>query len=211
MIKEFCAENFTNIPKAIAAGVNRIELCDNLSVGGTTPSIGVLEETIAYVHEQNVSVMCMIRPRGGNFIYNDTELKMMEVDILEAGKRGVDGIVFGALNEENFLDEEGIEQLLMAAGGLPVTFHMAFDQILEEKQFAAIDWLIQHNVTRILMHGGDLKNPIFNYFVKIERLVNYAQEKIAILAGGGVTYQNFSEVMKMTGVKEVHGTKIVKF
>lgn len=211
MIKEFCAENFTNIPKAIATGAHRIELCDNLAVGGTTPSIGVLEETVAYAHEQNVSVMCMICPRGGNFIYNDTELKMMEADILEAGRRGVDGVVFGALNEENYLDEEGMEELLMAAGGLQITFHMAFDQIPEEKQFAAIDWLIQHNVTRILTHGGDLKNPISNYFVKIKRLVSYAREKIVILAGGGVNYQNLFEIVQMTGVKEVHGTKIVEF
>ncbi|MDR0691119.1 MAG: copper homeostasis protein CutC [Streptococcaceae bacterium] len=211
MIKEFCAENFTDVPKAIAAGASRIELCDNLLVGGTTPGIDVIEMTTQYAHEKQIPVMCMIRPRGGNFIYNDLELKIMETDILEVGKHGVDGVVFSALNEESWLDEEGLEQLLMVAGGMQVTFHMAFDQIPEDKQLVAIDWLASHNVTRILTHGGDLQNPISDYFAKIKRLVDYTQGKIAILAGGGITYQNFSEVIKMTGVKEVHGTKIVKF
>lgn len=75
MIKEFCAENFTKIPQAIQKGANRIELCDNLAVGGTTPSTGVIEEVLAYAGEHSVPVMTIIRPRGGNFVYNDIELK----------------------------------------------------------------------------------------------------------------------------------------
>lgn len=86
MIKEFCAENFTNIPAAIHAGAKRIELCDNLAVGGTTPSTGVIEETLSYAGEKNIPVMTMIRPRGGDFIYNDTELKIMHTDLIEAKK-----------------------------------------------------------------------------------------------------------------------------
>ena len=74
MIKEFCAENFTKIPHS--KGANRIELCDNLAVGGTTPSTGVIEEVLAYAGEHSVPVMTIIRPRGGNFVYNDIELKL---------------------------------------------------------------------------------------------------------------------------------------
>ena len=89
MLKEFCAENFTDIPKAIEQGVKRIELCDNLTVGGTTPSAGVIETTVQYAHENNVTVMTIIRPRGGNFVYNDYELKIMETDLIEAKKYGI--------------------------------------------------------------------------------------------------------------------------
>ena len=70
MFKEFCAENFTDIPAAIAQGVKRIELCDNLTVGGTTPSAGVIENAVSYAHDHGVQVMTIIRPRGGNFVYN---------------------------------------------------------------------------------------------------------------------------------------------
>ena len=87
MIKEFCAENYTSIPLAIARGANRIELCDNLAVGGTTPSTGVIEETLSYAGEKNIPVMTIIRPRGGDFVYNDIELKIMHTDLIEAKKR----------------------------------------------------------------------------------------------------------------------------
>lgn len=86
MIKEFCAENFTDIPTAIQNGATRIELCDNLAVGGTTPSTGVIEETITYASEHSIPVMTIIRPRGGNFVYNDIELKIMHTDLIEAKK-----------------------------------------------------------------------------------------------------------------------------
>ena len=97
MIKEFCAENYTDIPKAIQAGAGRIELCDNLAAGGTTPSMGVIEEVLAYAGEKHVPVMTMIRPRGGNFVYNDIELKIMENDLIHAKNAGTDGVVFGCL------------------------------------------------------------------------------------------------------------------
>ncbi|KFN92829.1 cytoplasmic copper homeostasis protein [Tetragenococcus muriaticus PMC-11-5] len=88
LIKEYCAENYTYIPAAINNGANRIELCDNLNVGGTTPSIGVIEESLAYASEKEIPIMTMIRPRSGNFIYNDIELRIMESDVIEAKKLG---------------------------------------------------------------------------------------------------------------------------
>ena len=102
MIKEFCAENFTKIPQAIQKGANRIELCDNLAVGGTTPSTGVIEEVLAYAGEHSVPVMTIIRPRGGNFVYNDIELKITHTDLIEAKKLGTDGIVIGCLTEDGW-------------------------------------------------------------------------------------------------------------
>ena len=81
MLCEFCAENFERVPAAIDAGARRIELCDNLAVGGTTPSAGVISATTNYAHEHDARVMCMIRSRGGDFHYNQDELRMMEMDL----------------------------------------------------------------------------------------------------------------------------------
>lgn len=209
LIKEFCAENFTDIPQAITAGVQRIELCDNLSVGGTTVSTGVLTETIHYCHEHNVSVMAIMRPRGGNFIYHDTELKITEADILNAKNLGVDGVVLGCLTSSGKLDEEALDILLDAAGGLQVTFHMAFDELAEKEQFDAIDWLISRGVTRILTHGGAAGTPIEDNFIRLKQLIDYSGDRITILPGGGVTSENAELVAETLGVTEVHGTKIV--
>lgn len=211
MIKEFCAENFTDIPKALAAGASRIELCDNLFVGGTTPSTGVIEEVLAYVGEKNVPVMTMIRPRGGDFVYNDIELKIMHTDLIEAKKLGTDGVVFGLLQEDGWLDEESLELFLETAEGLQVTFHMAFDAIPKARQKEAIDWLAAHGVDRILTHGGPSGSSLEENLPYLKELVDYAAGRIIILPGGGVTTENVEEVVTTLGVKEAHGTKIVSF
>ncbi|MDR0921393.1 MAG: copper homeostasis protein CutC [Lactobacillales bacterium] len=210
MLKEFCAENFTHVPEAIQAGVNRIELCDNLAFGGTTPSTGVIEETVKYAHEHNVPIMTIIRPRGGDFYYNDIELKIMELDILEAVKRGTDGIVLGALDENNWIDEEVVENLLIPAEGLQTTFHMAFDSIDPDRQFEAIDWLVDHEFDNILTHGDTETTKIEQNFDHLKELVDYAGDRINILVGGGVRFDNYEQVVAKTGTKNVHGTSIVK-
>ncbi|MFC0232437.1 copper homeostasis protein CutC [Vagococcus entomophilus] len=209
MIKEFCAENFTNIPSAIIAGATRIELCDNLAVGGTTVSTGVLEETVSYCNEKNIPVMAMIRPRGGNFIYHDTELKIMHTDLIEAKKIGVDGVVFGALTSDNWLDEELLLELIDVSEGLQITFHMAFDALSKENQFKAIDWLSAQGVHRILTHGGPIATPIETNFDHLKELIAYANGRLTILPGGGITSDNAQTVLETLCVSEIHGTKIV--
>lgn len=209
MLKEFCAENYTDLPQAIAKGANRIELCDNLAVGGTTPSTGVIEEALSYTGEKGVTVMTMIRPRGGDFIYTDIELKIMHTDLIEAKKLGTDGVVFGCLTPSNWLDEEALEMLIDNAEGLQITFHMAFDAIAKERQFEAIDWLAERGVTRILTHGGPSGTPIADNYDHLKALIAHANERIIILPGGGITFENAQEVVDTLGVTEVHGTKIV--
>jgi len=209
MIKEFCAENYTEIPIAIQKGAKRIELCDNLAVGGTTPSTGVIEEALAYAGEHSVPVMTMIRPRGGNFVYNDIELKIMHIDLIEVKKLGTDGVVFGCLTEDNWLDEEALELLIETAEGLQITFHMAFDQLSKEKQLQAIDWLAEKGVTRILTHGGAADTPITANFDHLQELIEYANNRLIILPGGGITTDNAQLVQDTLQVTEVHGTKIV--
>lgn len=209
MIKEFCAENFTGIPQAIQNGAKRIELCDNLAVGGTTPSVGVIEEAVQYAHEHQATVMTMIRPRGGNFVYSDQELKIMQTDLIEAKNRETDGVVFGCLTEDNWLDEEAIETLVDWADGLQVTFHMAFDEIPAERQFEAIDFLADYGVQRILTHGGAAGTSIEDNFDRLRELIAYGGDRIIILPGGGITAANVEEVAHVLGVNEAHGTKIV--
>lgn len=209
MIKEFCAENYTDIPQAIANGALRIELCDNLTVGGTTPSNGVMEETFRYCQEKQIPVMTMIRPRGGDFVYNDVELRMMQRDLFEAKKSGTDGVVFGCLTPEGWLDEEALEWLIDEAAGLQITFHMAFDAIASDRQLAAIDWLVAHGVDRILTHGGPAGTAIEANLPRLKEYLAYAQGKITILPGGGITNQNVDAIQSALSVQEAHGTKIV--
>lgn len=209
MLKEFCAENYTNIPLAIARGANRIELCDNLAVGGTTPSTGVIEEALSYSGEKNIPVMTMIRPRGGDFVYNDIELKIMHTDLIEAKKLGTDGVVFGCLTPEGGLDEEALSLLLETAEGLQVTFHMAFDALAADQQFKAIDWLAANGVHRILTHGGAVGTPIEANFDHLKALIAHANHRLTILPGAGITYKNATAVAKALDVAELHGTKIV--
>ncbi|THB62411.1 copper homeostasis protein CutC [Vagococcus silagei] len=209
LIKEFCAENFTQIPRAIAAGAKRIELCDNLTVGGTTVSKGVLIETKKYCDKKNIPVMVLIRPRGGNFVYNDIELKIMEHDILEAKKMGVSGVVIGCLDESGWLDEEAMKLLIAAAEGMQITFSMAFDVMPKDNQFQAIDWLVHHGVDRILTHGGPLSTPIEIQLEYIRDLISYANQRILILPGGGITFENVESISSFLKVNEIHGSQIV--
>ncbi|WP_165005391.1 MULTISPECIES: copper homeostasis protein CutC [unclassified Enterococcus] len=209
MIREFCAENYTSVPLAIARGANRIELCDNLAVGGTTPSTGVIEEALSYASEKEVPVMTIIRPRGGDFVYNDIELKIMHTDLIEAKKLGTDGVVIGCLTPSGWLDEEALELLIETAEGLQITFHMAFDSIPKERQFEAIDWLAEHGVDRILTHGGVAGTPIEENLAHLKELIAYAANRLIILPGGGVNVMNAEKIAAELKVSEVHGTKIV--
>ena len=209
-LKEFCAENFTDIPKAIAAGARRIELCDNLAVGGTTPSYGVIRKTLSYARAHDTALMVMIRPRGGNFEYTADELEIMLTDIALCQELQVDGVVFGCL-QGSWLDEGGTAALLAAAKGLSVTFHMAFDFIEKDRQFAAINWLSQRGVSRILTHGNPSHGAIEDHIEHLQALVAHAQGKLCILPGGGVHTQNAEAILALLGLSEAHGTKIVAF
>ena len=114
MIYEFCAENVTLLDKALEAGAKRVELCDNLTVGGTTPSYGVIEAAVRMVETYDATVMTMIRPRGGDFVYSDLEIEIMLADIQKAKEAGSQGVVFGVLTEKNEIDVSKMQRLLEA-------------------------------------------------------------------------------------------------
>lgn len=207
IIKEFCAEN-TTLLNQLDQSVKRVELCDNLAVGGTTPSYGVIKEAARYLHEKDIALATMIRPRGGNFVYNDSELRIMEDDILRAVELESDSLVLGLLTEDNHIDQDGIEQLLPATQGLPLVFHMAFDHIPIEEQKEALDQLVELGFTRILTHGSAQNNDIFENIAHLKDLVDHADGRIEIMIGGGVTADNYQELIEKTGAQAAHGTKI---
>ncbi|MBE6163942.1 MAG: copper homeostasis protein CutC [Streptococcus gallolyticus] len=207
IIKEFCAEN-TTLLNQLDQSVKRVELCDNLAVGGTTPSYGVIKEAARYLHEKDIALATMIRPRGGNFVYNDSELRIMEDDILRAVELESDSLVLGLLTDDNHIDQDGIEQLLPATQGLPLVFHMAFDHIPLEEQKEALDQLVELGFTRILTHGSAQNNDIFENIAHLKDLVDHADGRIEIMIGGGVTADNYQELIEKTGAQAAHGTKI---
>lgn len=209
MIKEVCVENFTLVPSAIQKGADRIELCDNLSVGGTTVSYGVAAKTISYCRKTNTKVMAIVRPRGGNFIYNEDEVDIMCQDIHLFKQLGVNGVVIGCLNKDNWIDEGAMEKCLTSASGMEITFHMAFDHIAPELKHQAIDWLVTHRVSRILTHGGPLSTRIDNNISTLKSYIEYASGKIIIVPGGGITQANLPFLSSQLGIKEAHGTRIV--
>ncbi|GKQ43079.1 copper homeostasis protein [Companilactobacillus sp. RD055328] len=209
ILKEVAVENYSNIPAAVMAGANRIELNDNLAVGGTTVSYGVMAEAAKYLQEKQVPLTVMIRPRGGNFVYNDIELKIMEADIFKAQELGVDAVTFGCLTTDGNLDEEAMEMLIGASSGMDIVMHMAFDDIDEANQTDVIDWLEEHDVKRILTHGGDLTKPL--NVKHLQELIKLTEGKnIDILPGGGITFENIEGLTKELNVPFMHGTKIVK-
>lgn len=209
MIKEFCAENLTDLHKLVGTDITRVELCDNLAVGGTTPSYGVIKEAAKYLHDNHISLATMIRPRGGDFVYNDVELRVMEDDILKAVELESDAIVFGLLTKENTLDIEGIKQLIPACQGVDMVFHMAFDLIPQNQQKEALDQLVELGFTRILLHGSVERHNIFDNLPHLTDLIAHANGRIEILLGGGVNKDNYRDLLAQTGTNQVHGTGLI--
>ncbi|MEW4353633.1 copper homeostasis protein CutC [Streptococcus pneumoniae] len=209
MIFEFCAENGTLVERAFQAGAQRVELCDNLAVGGTTPSMGVMKETLALAKDYEAAVMVMIRPRGGDFVYTKAELAMMLEDIRWAKESGAQGVVFGALTEENKLDKSALTELIAASAGMEIVFHMAFDCLSKDQQLVAMDWLEKQGVTRILTHGGAAGTDILDNLDWLKTLMMYSDGRIEILPGGGISTENRERIAAALGVDQLHGTRIV--
>ncbi|MCY7099438.1 copper homeostasis protein CutC [Streptococcus oralis] len=209
MIYEFCAENVTLLEKAMQAGARRIELCDNLAVGGTTPSYGVTKAAVELAANYDTNIMTMIRPRGGDFVYQDLEIAIMLEDIRLTAQAGSQGVVFGALTADKKLDKPNLEKLIAASKGMEIVFHMAFDELSEEDQLEAIDWLSQAGVTRILTRAGVSSDALEKRFAHYHRILEHAAGKIEILPGGGIDLDSRQTFIDQLGVTQLHGTKVV--
>ena len=209
MIYEFCAENVTLLEKAMQSGARRIELCDNLAVGGTTPSYGVTKAAVELAANYDTTIMTMIRPRGGDFVYTDLEIAIMLEDIRLTAQAGSQGVVFGALTADKKLDKTNLKKLIAASKGMEIVFHMAFDELSDEDQLEAIDWLSQAGVTRILTRAGVSGDSLEKRFAHYHRILEHAAGKIEILPGGGIDLDNRQTFIDQLGVTQLHGTKVV--
>jgi copper homeostasis protein len=198
---EAAVETLDSALAAERAGADRIELCDNLGEGGTTPD----GELVAAVVEQiRLPVFVLIRPRAGGFVYSESEFDVMIRDIELTRTMGIAGIVTGALDASGRVDVKRTRSLVKAAGGLPVTFHRAIDSAADLS--VALDDVIEAGVSRVLTSGGA---PTAREGVDvIAALVLQARERVSIVAGGGIRDHNVREVIARTGVHEVHGRLI---
>ena len=203
ILLEACVDSVASSLAAERGGAARLELCDSLSDGGTTPSAGMIAAVKAVVR---IPVFIIVRPRGGDFVYTAAEIDVMRRDIDVAALVGVDGIVIGALDMTGRIDVGLTRSLVTAAHVLPVTFHRAFD--LASDLDAALDALAEVGVRRVLTSGGAA--TAIEGADRLAALVARAGEHLAILAGGGIREDNVRELVRRSGVREIHvrGTRL---
>lgn len=196
---EIVAYSHASALAAAAGGADRIELCENSAEGGTTPSLGAIEATRRI---PGVKLHVMIRPRGGDFLYTDDEYRIMLRDAELARQAGADGIVIGILRPDATVDVERCRRLVDAAGNLSVTFHRAFDWAADP--IRALEDVIGTGCNRILT-SGQAPSALAGA-PRIAALVKAARGRITLLAGAGVNEHNVREIVRLTGVTEVHGS-----
>lgn len=194
---EVCVETLAEAIQATDAGATRLELCSCMSEAGTTPSIGLVS---AIVERVNVPAFVMIRPRGGDFLFDDMELDVMRRDIEAVKRAGAAGIVSGVLEADGAVDREATGSLVDAAGPLPFTFHRAFDLAPELER--ALDVLRSIGVSRVLTSGG--ASSALVGADAIARLSRRCAGAMTLVAGGGVRADHVAELVQLAGVTEVH-------
>lgn len=197
VLVEACVATVASALAAESAGAGRVELCGNLVEGGITPSLGMLTLVRKRV---TLPVHVLIRPRGGDFLFDGDEFEVMLRDISTVRTAGADGVVIGALDREGRIDTGLTRRLADAARPMAVTFHRAFDLACDAAE--ALDALIGLGVERLLTSGQALS--ALRGAATIAALVRQADGRIAIMAGGGINEANAARVVKETGVTEIH-------
>ena len=205
ILVEACVDSVASALAAERGGAGRLELCDNLFDGGTTPSAGMISAVKAAAR---IPVFVIVRPRGGGFVYSPDELAVMRLDIEAARMLGADGIVLGALTRDGRVDGTALEPLIAAAGSLPVTFHRAFDYATNLDE--ALEDLMRLRVGRVLTSGGAA--TALEGVERLAALTRRAAGQIVVMAGGGVREETVQEIVHRTAVREVHvrGTRLVR-
>lgn len=204
VLVEACVDSVASAVAAERGGAGRLELCDNLSDGGTTPSAGMISAVKAAV---KIPVFVIVRPRGGGFVYSDAELGVMRLDIEAARMLGADGIVTGVLTPDARVNVPQMGNLLDAAGGTPTTFHRAFDHTPDAGQ--SLEELMSLGVKRVLTSGGAA--TALEGIAQIAALVKRGAGAVVVMAGGGVREEDVQEIVHRSGVSEVHvrGTRLI--
>lgn len=196
---EVCANSLTSAIAAQEGGAIRVELCDNLPEGGTTPSYAQIE--LAKKH-LNISVYPIIRPRGGDFLYSELEFELMKSDIKTCKSLNCDGVVIGILNADGSIDRERCAELIALAAPMPVTFHRAFD--MSNNLEKALEDVIELGCERILTSGGE--SSAIKGAATIEKLIKKANGRIIIMPGAGINPANIKELIQKTGAVEFHAS-----
>jgi copper homeostasis protein len=182
---------------AECGGADRVELCADLPSGGLTPTFELMHNARAALR---LPIFVMVRPRPGNFSYNDDELALMKSQIIQARKLGMNGIVLGILHENKTVDIARLKSLVESARPLPVTFHRAFDDTPDP--YRALETVISAGAARILTAGGTLRAP--DSLGILSGLVKSAGQRVVVMPGGGIRAENISLVKNATNAREFH-------
>ena len=202
MIKEACVESFEKALEAQNNGADRIELCENLSVGGTTPSYGTVKICL---EKLNIPIFPMIRARGGNFVYSKDEIEIMKEDIKVFKNLGVKGVVLGCLTSDNKIDLELTKTLVNLAYPMEITFHKAIDEISNPLDY--IEDLVNIGIKRILTSGG--KATALEGKDLINDMIKKSNGRLKIVVAGKVTKENLNGLSNLISANEFHGKLIV--
>lgn len=197
VLVEGCVEGLADAQAAARGGADRLELCADLSVGGITPPAEIVRAVKARVF---IPVFVMARPRGGSYVYDAAEIEATHRDIESVIAAGADGVVVGALTPTNEIDVPTLREFVVRAGGVPVTFHRAFDSVAQSSR--ALETLIDAGVQRVLTAGG--QGTALEGATVLRSLVEQAGDRIIVLAGGKVRGHNARELIARTGVHELH-------
>jgi copper homeostasis protein len=197
ILVEACVESVASSLAAERGGARRLELCDALFDGGTTPSAGMIAACKVAV---SIPVFVMIRPRGGGFVYSDAERDVMRRDVVVARELGADGLVIGGLRPDGTVDFALVRFLMEAAHELPVTFHRAFDFTPDLE--ASLELLADAGVQRVLSSGGAATAA--DGATALADLVRQAGSRLVVMAGGGIREENVRDLVSVSGVREVH-------
>jgi copper homeostasis protein len=197
MLLEACVNSAISAIEAQKGGADRVELCENMSDGGCTPSAG----TIRYALKQlGIPVFVMIRPRGADFCYSDAEYTIMKEDVVKAKENGAAGVVFGILRPDGTIDSERMAELVHLARPMGITCHRAFD--MTRDPFEALDALIALGIDRVLTSGQSdsalLGAPL------IRKLITHAAGRIIVMPGHGIKEHNLEQAILATGASEFH-------
>ncbi len=198
MILEICVDNLESFNTAVANGADRIELCSALSEGGLTPSYGFMEVAL----RAPVPSFMMVRPRGCDFLYTHHEIEMMLRDIYHIKQIGATGVVFGALNENGEVHMEHMKALMKETKGMEATFHRGIDQTREP--FEALDAIMSLGMNRVLTTGQ--KNNVVEGAETLSKMKEFAKGRVTIMAGGGVKPDIIEDVIRRSGVDEIHAS-----
>ena len=198
---EIACFNLESATLAQKAGADRVELCANISVGGTTPSIEIIQQARKNI---TLDLYVMIRPRGGNFVYSEAELDQMKSDIVNIKKLGVNGFVFGILNEDKTINIEQNNALIELAKPFPCSFHRAFDAVSNYEQ--ALEDVIGCGFSTLLT-SGTFSNVMEGKEV-LKKLVEQAKNRIEIMPGGGLRSMNISELNQIVNTNWYHSSAI---